>query len=112
MHRSNSLCIRLKFPLKFPLKFLHSVKVQSDDNFFLTFAIVPIFLHVILDNPEKLYPKEQEQRETITQSAFSCSKLTIETLGQGVKYVQSFFIVNFEHISYLVLVFLLLTLNR
>ena len=26
---------------------------------------------------------------TITQSAFICSKLTTETLEQGVKYVQS-----------------------
>ena len=56
--------------------------------------------------------------------AFTCSRLTIETLEQGVKYVQSLktqggrhrrlsgvFIVNFEHISYLVLIFLLLTLN-
>ena len=56
--------------------------------------------------------------------ASTCSGLTIETLEQGVKYVQSLktqggrhrrlsgvFIVNFEHISYLVLVFLLLTLN-
>ena len=25
----------------------------------------------------------------ITPSAFTCSKVTIETLGQGVKYVQS-----------------------
>ena len=48
------------------------------------------------------------------QPAFTCSNLTIETLEQGVKYVQrrsGFFIVNFEHISHLVLVFLLLTLN-
>ena len=36
--------------------------------------------------------------------AITCSKLTIETLEQGVKYV--------EHILHLVLVFLLLTLNR
>ena len=37
----------------------------------------------------------------------------METLEQGVKYVQScgIFIVNFEHISHLVLMFLLLTLN-
>ena len=56
---------------------------------------------------------------------FSCSNLTIKTLEQGVKYVQSqqeihpkdswrrssAFIVNLEHISHLVLVFLLLTLN-
>ena len=39
-----------------------------------------------------------------SQLAFTYSKLTIETLGQGVKYV-------FEHILHLVLVFLLLTLN-
>ena len=45
----------------------------------------------------------------------------IVTLKQGVKYAQKltrrperrrFFIVNFEHISHLVLVFLLLTLSR
>ena len=40
----------------------------------------------------------------ITQPAFTYSKLTIETLEQ-------FFIVNFEHISHLVLVFPLLILN-
>ena len=64
-----------------------------------------------------------------SQPAFTCSKLTIETLEQGVKYVQScskltttvpercqwrrsgIFIVNSEYISHLVTVFLLLTLN-
>ena len=35
----------------------------------------------------------------LKQSAITCSKLTTETLEQGVKY---FFIVNFEHISHLV----------
>ena len=60
----------------------------------------------------------------LTQSAFTWSKLTIETLEQGVKYVKTtmtperqdwrrsgVFIVNFEHILHLVLVFLLLTLR-
>ena len=52
-----------------------------------------------------------------TQPAITCKKLTIETLEQGVKYVRhhwrhsGVFIVNFEHISQLALVFLLLTLN-
>ena len=41
----------------------------------------------------------------LSQSAFTFPKLTIETLEQGN------FIVNFEHISQLVLVILLLTLN-
>ena len=38
-----------------------------------------------------------------TQPAFTCSKLTIEALKQGVEYVQN---------SHFALVFLLLTLNR
>ena len=52
-----------------------------------------------------------------TQPAFTCSKLTIETVEQDVKYVRrhwrhsGVFIVDFEHISYLVLVFLFLPLN-
>ena len=54
-----------------------------------------------------------------TQSAFKFSKLTTETLQQEVKYDQTrrqwclsgAFIVNFEHISHLLPVFLLLTLN-
>ena len=48
------------------------------------------------------------------QSAFTYSKLTIEILEQGVKYDwrrSGVFIVNFEHISHLLLVFLLLTLT-
>ena len=48
-----------------------------------------------------------------TQSAITCSKLTIETLEQNYQwYCSDVFIANFEHISYLVLVFLLLTLSR
>ena len=58
---------------------------------------------------------------------FTCLKLTIETLEQGVKICSKLamktperrywghygiFIVNFEHISHLVLVFLLLTSSR
>ena len=52
------------------------------------------------------------------EPAITYSKLTIETLEQGVKYVQrnilkyGIFIVNFERISHLVLMFLLLTLSR
>ena len=48
----------------------------------------------------------------VTQTAFTYSKLTVETYEQGVKYVQKVNnkVVNFEHISLLVLVFLLVTL--
>ena len=60
----------------------------------------------------------------IIQSTITCSKLTIEALEQGVKYVSKLkiktperrqrrvFIVKFEHISHLVLLFLLLILSR
>ena len=58
-----------------------------------------------------------------TQPVFTCSKLTIEILkqlcskltikagGRHQWHRSDVFIVNFEHISHLVLVFLLLTLN-
>ena len=46
-----------------------------------------------------------------SQPAIICSKLTIQTIKQGVKYVQSFVQSKYEHISYLVLAFRLLTLN-
>ena len=43
----------------------------------------------------------------LTQLTFTCSKSTIATLEKSLKYVQSsgVFIVNFEHISHLYLVF-------
>ena len=47
-----------------------------------------------------------------SQSAITCSKLTIETIEQGEWRRSGIFIVNFEHISHLVLLFLLLTLTR
>ena len=51
-----------------------------------------------------------------SQPAFASSKLTIETVEEDVKYVKrprsGVFIANFKHISHLVLVFSLLTLNK
>ena len=50
-----------------------------------------------------------------SQLAFICSKLTIETLEQGTMTSQwprsGIFLVKFQYISHLVLVFLFLTLN-
>ena len=50
----------------------------------------------------------------MTQLTLTCSNSTIETLEKGVKYVLLYhvFIVYFEHISHLFLVFLLLTVNH
>ena len=63
-----------------------------------------------------------------SQLIFTCSKSTTETVEKGVKYVQKYFntskgikyvrrrsdlfIVNFEHVSHLFLLFLLLNLNK
>ena len=54
----------------------------------------------------------------VTQLAFACSKLTIEILERGVKFTIKISerrhrprSGNFKHISLLVVVFLLLTLN-
>ena len=60
-----------------------------------------------------------------TQQLFTCSKLTVETLVKGVKYVKSqeqrhcrqlrrpvVFNVKFEHIPHFFLMFLLFTLSK
>ena len=53
--------------------------------------------------------------KVLFQLAFTSSKLTIETLEQGVKHGvkhrSGVFIAKFEHILHLVLVFILLTLS-
>ena len=38
---------------------------------------------------QRLHDFSRKYSECTTQPAFTCSKLTIETLEQGVKYVQS-----------------------
>ena len=50
------------------------------------YASVKVF---IISNIRKFCEKTLSQNFSQTQSAFSCLKLTIETLEQGVKYVQS-----------------------
>ena len=49
--------------------------------------------------------------ETLEQGYKICSKLTIEIPERRQWHLSGAFIVNFEHISYLALVFLLLTLS-
>ena len=62
----------------------------------------------VLQNTRKYCNKEMKILNN-SQLPFACSKITTETLEQGVKY--GAFIVNLKHISQLVLVFLSLTLN-
>ena len=58
---------------------------------------------------EVLVEDENDNHSSIiTQEGITCPKLTTETLEQGVKYVQSsgIFIVDFEYISCLILVYI------
>ena len=62
-------------------------------------------------DPAGIYLFKVNNRNTRTRREI-CSKLTIKTPEQCHWLCSGVFIVNFEHISCLVLVFLLLTLNR
>ena len=61
-------------------------------------------------NRTRIYLLEVDNRNTRARCEI-CSKLAIKTLEQRHWRLSGVFIVNFEHISHLVLVFLLLTLN-
>ena len=69
--------------------------------------------HLTLTNafPASIYLFKVNNRNTRTRCEI-CSKLTIKTPERRQRCRYSVFIVNFEHISHLVLVFLLLTLSR
>ena len=61
--------------------------------------------------PAGIYLLKVNNRNTRTRCEI-CSKLTINTPERRQWRRSGVFIVNFEHISHLVLVFLLLTLNK
>ena len=62
------------------------------------------------NNPTGIFLLKVNNRNT-TARCETCSKLTIKTPERRHWRRSGFFIVNFEHISQLFLVFLLLTLN-
>ena len=61
--------------------------------------------------PAGIYLFKVNNRNTRTRCEI-CSKLTIKTTERRQWRRSSVFIINFEYISHLVLVFLLLTLSR
>ena len=65
---------------------------------------------IMTKDPVSIYLLKVNNRNTRTRSEI-CSKLTIKTPERRQWRRSGVFIVNFEHISHLVLVFLLLTLN-
>ena len=66
---------------------------------------------IFRSNPAGIYLFKVNNRNTRTRCEI-CSKLTINTPERRQWRRSGVFIVNFEHISHLVLVFLLLTLSR
>ena len=82
MHSSISRCIQIHKSL--PL--LHSVQA-SVHTFCCLLDVIELSWPcklILFFNTESLHFSSEH-----TQQAFTCSKLTIETLEQGVKYVQS-----------------------
>ena len=76
----------------------------------ITFIYIKLYA---LSNKELVLKISKYSWLLLTHQKITCSKSTIETLENGVKYVQNEqFFVHFEHISYLFPVFLLLTLNN
>ena len=66
-------------------------------------------IHKTADNPAGVYLLKVNNKNTKTRCEI-CSKLTIKALRHWRH--SGVFVVNFEHISHLALVFLLLTLNK
>ena len=72
-------------------------------------SLVPLLLNLNL-LPAGIYLLKINNRNTRARCE-TCSEFTIKTPERRQWPRSGVFIVNFEHISYLVLVFLLLTLN-
>ena len=78
----------------------------------INMALLLIVFHVVWGAfPSGNYIFKVNNRNTRTKCEI-CSKLTIKTPERRHLRRSGVFIVNFEHISHLVLVFLLLTLNK
>ena len=80
----------------------------------LFIKLISIFSYSLkstVSNPADLYLLKVNNRSTRTSFQI-CSKLTIKTPEGHQWRCSGVFVANFEHISHLVLVFLLLTLSR
>ena len=107
-HSEHFFCI-----ISFKNQFLYKSQFNCEPNIYVDKAFSFDLVHVIL-----ILPPLYCCLCSLSHPAFTYSKLTIETLEQGVNMFKvnnkdsGIFIVNFEHISHLVQVFLLLTLSR
>ena len=94
---------------RYMVKSFLSIKVFQ--NNLLVYSIKFLIKTFIVLNPAGIYLFKVNNRNTRTRWEI-CSKLTINTPERRQWRRSGVFIVNFEHISHLVLVFLLLTLSR
>ena len=78
--------------------------MKAIKNITFLLCVTPLF-------PIRQYMFKINNRNTNARCG-TCSKLPIKTPDRGQWHRSGIFIVNFEHISYLVLVFLLLTLSK
>ena len=70
-----------------------------------------MFFYIVHDYPAGNYMLKVNNRNTRTRCEI-CSKLTIKTPERPHWRRSGVFVVNFEHISHLALLFLLLTLSK
>ena len=72
--------------------FFISADISKSNFWFVTHVTMPMILPIVI-NVQAFLSKAvwgiTKSKLHRTQSAFTCSKLTIETLEQGVKHVQS-----------------------
>ena len=80
------------------------------EKLIILFSLRRIYMGAAILIPNGIYLFKVNNRNTRTRCEI-CSKLTINTPERRQCRRSGVFIVSFEHISHLVLVFLLLTLN-
>ena len=110
--RKEQICVLMAKINKKSFKKYDWKKNQDNQEFLKIFKTISYLLQVIGNGeiPVGIYLLRVNTRNTWT-SCEICSKLTITTPDRRQWRRSGVFIVNFEHVSHLLLVFLLLTLN-
>ena len=89
-----------------------NIHIINCDHTYVTFAPISMqYRFQLVTRPSHIYVFKVDNENTRTRCEI-CSKLTIKTLERRQWRRCGVFIFNFEHISNLLLVFLLLTLNK
>ena len=87
------------------------VNFEHISDLFLMFPLLILSKYMLSGIPAGIHLLKTNNRNIRTICEI-CSKLTIKTIERRQWRRSGVFIVNFEHISHLVLVFLLFTLNK